>query len=354
MKIIHCIYSFTMGGAETMLTDIVNRQCACGDDVTIIIVNDLIDEGMLSLVDSRVKVVRLGRKPGSRSPLPFVRLGLMLRRHPRAVIHCQSLHLLPTLPGLKKRLVYTVHDVGFSDRWHGRCGAIAAISHEVGAELEGKGWPVTVIPNGIDFDAIDRRPWSPPRPGEPVKIINVGRLQSNKKGQDILIRAAAMLRDRGIDTEVYLIGEGPSADRLGRLAGELGIGDSVKFLGRRDRAYVYSHLSQFHMMVHPSLYEGFGLTVAEGIAAGLPVVVSDSGGPYEIIARGKYGHPFRTGDAADCARAIADTITGYPSEADLDQARTHARNLYSLDRMVADYSNLYRQLTGACPSRSMD
>ena len=46
MKTVHCIYSFTMGGAETMLTDIVNRQSAGGDDVTLLVVNDVVDESM--------------------------------------------------------------------------------------------------------------------------------------------------------------------------------------------------------------------------------------------------------------------------------------------------------------------
>lgn len=344
MKIVHCIYSFTMGGAETMLTDIMNRQCARGEEVTLVVVNDVTDEGMLRLVDRRVRVIRLGRRPRSRNPLPLLRLNILLRGMRPDIIHSHSFNLLPVLPGLRSRLVYTVHDVGITDRWHGRCGALAAISSEVARELEEKGWMVTTVPNGIDFDAVRHREAGGPKEGETVRIVNVGRLMADKKGQDVLLRAAALLMAEGRKIEVTLIGAGPSEGELRELAETLGITDSVKMLGRRDREYVYSHLCDYHVMCHPSLYEGFGLTVAEGIAAGLPAVVSDSGGPYEIIGRGKYGIPFATGDPAACARALAEVIDNYPTARQLEEARSHARALYSLDRMVSDYSDLYRTL----------
>lgn len=333
-----------MGGSETMLADIMNTQCVRGDDVTFIIVNDHIEDSMLRSVDSRVRVIRLGRRPGSHSPLPFVRLNMLLRRMNPDIIHVHSVYLLPVLPGLGSKLVFTVHCLGQTDRWFGRCGALVAISDEVAAELAGKGWKATVIHNGIDTAAIAARSRQAPQPGETVRVINVGRLQDETKGQHVLIEAVALLRAQGRDVEATFIGEGSSEAELKRLTEEKGVARRVRFLGRQDRDYVYSHLRDYHLMCHPSLFEGFGLTVAEGMAAGLPVVVSDTGGPYEIIARGKYGRAFATGDAAGCASAIAATIDSYPTAQELDAARDHVRRLYSIDRMVDEYRHLYRRL----------
>lgn len=345
MKTVHCIYSFTMGGAETMLTDIVNRQSAGGDDVTLLVVNDAVDESMLRRVSPSVRVIRLGRRPGSRSPLPLLRLHLTLRRLCPDIIHCHSFNLLPVLPGFRDRLVYTIHDVGITDRYFHRCAALAAISEEVAREHEGKGWPVTVITNGIDFNALRRRPYRAPAAGEPLRVVNVGRLMAEKKGQDILLRAAAMLISRGKEVEVTLIGEGRSEGELRALAAGLGISGRVRFMGRRDRAEVYAALADYHAMCHPSRYEGFGLTVAEGMGAGLPVVVSDSGGPCEITAGGEFGKIFPTGDPAGCARALGELIDHYPTPREIEDARIHAVNHYSIDRMVADYRRLYRSVT---------
>ena len=57
-------------------------------------------------------------------------------------------------------------------------------------------------------------------------------------------------------------------------------------------------------MFHLVRYEGFGLTVAEAMAANLPVLISDEGGSYEIIGKGKYGYAFKMEDMDGCAKQI--------------------------------------------------
>lgn len=95
-------------------------------------------------------------------------------------------------------------------------------------------------------------------------------------------------------------------------------------------------------MCHPSLNEGFGLTVVEGMAAMLPVVVSDEGGPYEIIGSGKRGGHFANGDAESCAASIREVIDNYSRALEVTgAARKYVVDNYSLEAMVKRYLEVY-------------
>lgn len=345
MIIAHCIYSLTTGGSESLLVDIVNRQALLGHEVYLLIINDRIDPVLLSAVSPAVHTVRIGRRPGSRSPLPFVRFFRALRRIKPDIVHSHSASLLPLLIGLKKRLVFTIHCLGISPRWFGRCGALVAISNEVAAQYDASRFNLSVIPNGVDFQAIKVRSARRPAAGSPLKIVNVGRLVAATKSQDVLICAAARLKSEGCDVRVTFIGDGESAGSLKSLAAELGVSDSIEFVGKQPRSFIYAHLADYDMMCHPARNEGFGLTVAEGMGAALPVVVADQGGPAEVVDYGRFGAMFHTGSVDGCAAAIRKIAENYPSEADIARAREHVLAQYSVGHMVDQYLQLYARLT---------
>lgn len=150
---------------------------------------------------------------------------------------------------------------------------------------------VETIYNSIDVEAISSKAnYQYDNKNQSFQIVQVARLEHEIKGQHLLLRALALLLKQGLNVEVSLIGVGNSKVYLEKLSNDLGISTHVHFLGLKDRAYIYSHLCDYHLMVHASLCEGFGLTVAEGMVAGLPVVVSKNDGPAEVIGYGKYGY----------------------------------------------------------------
>lgn len=344
MRIVHCIFSFTVGGAETLLVDILNEQVKT-DDVTLVIVNDRYDSSLLSTVDSRVRVVTYGRREGS-FPLPiFIRLNLALRAMAPDIIHIHDHKLLGLIRGLDRRIVFTVHHLGLVSGFIRKGMSVVAISDAVSDDIRRRYsqlTDVTVIPNGINLGAIRMR--EPKKAGRPFRIVNVARLAHEIKGQHLLIEAAGLLKDRGYDINVDFIGDGSSMAYLRGLADSLGVGGEINFLGCRSRGYIYSHLADYDLMCHPSLNEGFGLTVAEGMAAMLPVAVSDEDGPFEVIGYGKRGFHFAKGDAGACADVIAGIIDDYSvaSEA-LDDARKYVADNYSLEAMVAEYKASYKK-----------
>jgi glycosyltransferase involved in cell wall biosynthesis len=121
-----------------------------------------------------------------------------------------------------------------------------------------------------------------------------------QKGVDHLLRALAQMRRRA---RLQVIGDGPEASRLSALAAELGIGDRVQLLGLRDD--VAEVLQAADVFVHPAIWgEAFGLTIAEAMATGLPVVASRVGGIPELVTHGETGLLVPPGDAGALAGAL--------------------------------------------------
>lgn len=343
MRILHVIFSLKYGGLETMLRDLTAQQCLT-DDVTVLIINDMVDPGLLATFDSRVKVLRYNRREGSNPLWLMLRLNIDARRLAPDVIHMHNPKAPGLLRGLDRKLVFTIHDERVPHRYLRPSIRMAAISEAVRADMAAR-MPradISVILNGITPGTIAVR--SARRPGPEFHLVQVARLDAPKKGQDILLRALALLPGH---VTLDLVGEGASMDELRRLAATLGLADRVNFLGLRDRNWIYSHLCEYDLMVHPSRKEGFGLTIAEAMAAALPVAVSEGGGPFEVIDRGRLGAHFAlTGsdeqDARNCAEAIRSVIADYDSALTVAQtARQFALDHYTIARMACEYRSLY-------------
>ncbi|ATR99196.1 glycosyltransferase [Porphyromonas gingivalis] len=342
-KIVHCICSFNVGGAETMLVDIMNEQ-VLKYEVTLVILNDSYSQSLLDKLVPAVKIVKINRPSGSRNPWYIALLNYRLLLENMDVLHLHSSSLSGLIFGFRSRAFYTCHDVGVRFAPH-KVSRVFAISHSVAEDIRIRyGYDnVSVVPNGINVEAILPRE---PRLGDGlIRIVNVARLNHQKKGQDILIKAIALLRDRGLDNlSVAFIGEGDSRELLEKLSEDLNVSEQVRFLGLKDRDYIYQHLCDYDLMCHPSRYEGFGLTVAEGMAANLPVLVSTGDGPCEIIGQGKYGFSFENGSAESCADALEYMVRNYDDiVAKVDIARKHIESEYSVKRMVAQYIQAYTE-----------
>ncbi|MCT0217088.1 glycosyltransferase [Synechococcus sp. CS-1330] len=134
----------------------------------------------------------------------------------------------------------------------------------------------------------------------------VARLEVHKD-QPTLIRAVALLRDQGIDTELWLIGEGSHRPQLQALIAELDLTESVQLLGiRRDIPELLSQLDLFVFSARPD--EGFGIALAESMAAGVPIVATDVGACREVLDGGLCGQLVEPANPEALAEGIRQVL----------------------------------------------
>lgn len=199
------------------------------------------------------------------------------------------------------------------------------------------------IANGIrvePFGDADTHPFAQRTPG----IVMVARF-SKQKDHATLLRAVALLRERGLTPPLLLAGGGKARHRepLEALARRLGIAEQVQFLGvHRD---VPGLLMRHQLCVLSTHYEGMPLALIEGMAAGCAVVGSAVPGVREVIRDGIDGRLVPEGDA----QALADTLQALLGNPETSAklaaaARETALRDYSRTRMNLAYEALFLEL----------
>lgn len=363
MKVVHVFWGLSFGGIETMLVNIVNEQVNLGVGVDIIIVNDIVEKSLLKGFCPEVKVYCLNRKRNSRNLTFILRLNSLLNRiNPDAIhLHGSRFYKMILNKKLRRKTSLTLHDLPMGEvrreNWLYRLlpvlniretngnvtfideiPRVFAISQAVRDKLLSKyGVGSVVVNNGIKTSSFRQR--TKENVGELFKMIQVSRLTHDKKGQDLLIDAVAALCGK---VDVTFVGEGGSLDFLMKLAKEKGVEKYVHFEGKKEQSYIAEHLCDYDLFVQPSRYEGFGLTVAEAMAAKVPVLVSSGQGPAEVTCNDKYGWVFENGDVEDLVKKISFIISHY--DIALAKAETgcqHVVNTYDVSVTAQRYLDLY-------------
>lgn len=333
-----------IGGAQTMLVDIMNEQCQ-KDEVHLIIINNDYSDSLLKEIDKKIHIHKVDRPKGSKNPYYIIKLNILLLKINPNVIHNHNASIIKLLLLIKAPKVITVHDTGLDTQLLKKYNSIVSISDAVFQDIKVRSHiESSVIENGIVVNNISYRNYSLELTSKrPYKIIQVSRLSLPKKGQDILIRAVSILIKKQYDIELTFIGDGNSKKELESLAEDENISARMHFLGIKTRNYIYSELCKYDLFVQPSRNEGFGLTVAEAVASGIPVLVSDIEGPMEIIENGKYGFYFKSGDIKACADKI-EFILKNTKTINSEDNRQHIYELYDIKNTVRKYRNLYNNL----------
>jgi glycosyltransferase involved in cell wall biosynthesis len=118
----------------------------------------------------------------------------------------------------------------------------------------------------------------PVRDGAPFRLLSIGRL-IHWKGFAFGLKAFAQFHRQFPGSDYWIIGDGPERKPLERLAQQLGVSESLRFLGSLQRAQVLEKLLECDVLVHPSLHDSGGWVCVEAMAAGRPVICLDLGGP---------------------------------------------------------------------------
>ena len=204
---------------------------------------------------------------------------------------------------------------------------------------------ISVTPNAVEFDrfanavAVDRS--SLGLSAAPL-VLFVGRLDP-QKAPFILLEAFAHLLERYRDWQLLFVGDGPLRASMDEWITQRGLDHRIRIAGWRPD--VPELLKAADLLALPSLWEGMPNIVLEAMAAGLPVVVSRVEGTEELIRDGETGLLVTPGSPIELERRIETVLTDPELCSRLRKAAQLAvQKLFTLDRMVSAYEQLYARL----------
>ncbi len=190
--------------------------------------------------------------------------------------------------------------------FYGQLDTVFVNSEEYRQSWIGRGFDpakLKIFPRGLDtelFHPARRNPAFFQRfracDGE-VRLLYVGRV-SREKDLDFLATAYRRLRDEGLPVHLFVVGHGPYSDEFAKLLPEASF---TGYLTGKALATAYASADIF---VFPSTTDTFGNVIIEAQASGVPAVVSDSGGPKELVQHDENGLITKSHDLDDFTRAI--------------------------------------------------
>ena len=403
MNIMFLIFSFNIGGIERQLIEMCNAMVH-RHRIWLCVINRDYTDSLLAELSDNVTVILLNKEPGHGGMLPYMKqLAEVIRREHIQILHCQGINCvifsaLVRVFSPRTRILNTVHDIGnYSSYSSGKifvqnriCDMTIAISHSVEKEIRSRAVPqekIITIYNAINIEKFQYRPHKSgrntssaanglPAQDRTIRICNVARFYPAKKGQDLLVEALLKLRDHCPDLNFHCTFAGAPAagqeETLHRLQQQIhaaGMDASFSFLGNVDDVPVL--LAQQDFFVLPSRYEGFGISLVEAMATGLPCVAADLDGPAEIMRKSEcvennsedsnkyagcnesntsrsyyktpFGIVFKPGDSDSLAAALKEIIENLDSY-DRRAISDYARNTFSMACLVEQHLSLYERL----------
>lgn len=201
------------------------------------------------------------------------------------------------------------------------------------------------IPFGIDVDAWSQRPAGSDRlrAGMDAPVVAfIGRLV-HYKGLGVLLEAM-----RGVDAVLLVVGEGPIEERIRRQAEPLG--PRVRFYGpvTNDERSRYYHAADVVVLPSTSRGEGFGLTLLEAMACGVPVISTELGtGTSWVNVNGSTGLVVPPNDPLALAEALRELLDAPSRRREMGAAaRRRVSDCFSKRRMLDDLGGVYRSVLG--------
>lgn len=181
----------------------------------------------------------------------------------------------------------------------------AVVSESTRDELLGAGFraeSITIVPNGIKLPARESQP------SQEFLIGHVGRLKKYKS-VDHLLKAFALVRQQLPQARLVIVGEGDYRPALEHLARDLNLDSAVEFTGYVDEMTKEQILSRCAVVVNCSVKEGWGMTVLEANALGIPVIASNVPGLRDSVIHDKTGLLYEYGNIEQLAGSLVRILT---------------------------------------------
>lgn len=218
---------------------------------------------------------------------------------------------------------------------------VVAVSSALAAKLKtcGTKTPVEVILNGFRIRSL-------PAVSEEraqCAVVQVGHL-IKQKHFDVTLRAFARLKKEYLAAQFTVVGQGSEREALEALADELGVSESVHFLGQLPNEAVLAEMSKAQFFCMPSVREGFGIVYLEAMASGCVAIGTEGEGIADLIESGKNGFLVPPEDSEAIWRVMQRCLQ-HPAEAEAIAARGRKDALsLTWEKNAATYERLFMTL----------
>lgn len=189
-----------------------------------------------------------------------------------------------------------------------------------------KDLPINVVWNIVDIENFERKR---NEKLNKFSFLSCGSL-IRRKGFDCLIKSFTALHS---NAELIIMGDGPERSNLESLAQQLGVSDRVRFTGKYKREQMAEELANANCFVLASRFETFGVVYIEAMAAGVPVIATDCGGPRDFV-NDKVGVLVPVDNVEALRQAMQDMIDG-KVKYDSEEIRQYALDNFS-PRVIAE------------------
>lgn len=200
---------------------------------------------------------------------------------------------------------------------------------------------VEIMPNGIDAAQWRNVERISLRGSE--NVLFWGRLY-DKKGVGELLGAFASCARESSGVHLYIGGEGPEGDRYRKLACDLGIEPRVTFLGALGDSELKRYIASCDLCVFPSVYEGFGISILEAMAAAKAVVTSARGGQADFARDGFNARLARLDVPGDLARVMGEVLDDAGLRESLGERAAKTAEEYDWPRIARGYKAYYERV----------
>ncbi len=206
------------------------------------------------------------------------------------------------------------------------------------------------IPNGIDLDQFKHDKAQVYKLSQSLNPCNrfiflaVGSL-TDQKDYPNLLKAFAVLLEKHSDSLLLIAGDGPLNSSLRLLAEELGLVDSVRFLGLRND--VPDLMAMADVFVISSAWEGLPVVLLEAAASSLPIIATDVGGNSEVVIDNYNGYLVAPGKVNELAEKMLEFIE-LPLQRQIEMGEkgyNHVKDNYSIENIIHRWEQIYNSFT---------
>lgn len=200
---------------------------------------------------------------------------------------------------------------------------------------------IQVIPNGIDFEAIQNI--QPRKSLVQPCILFIGELVK-VKGVDLLIQAIPIIKKSFPNIRVFIGGAGPQVEELKINVKELNVEETVEFLGFVSGDDKYSYYKSADICAVPSRYDTFGIVCLEAMASGKPVVASNVGGIPFVVDEGKTGLLFDCGNVNELAEKVIILLQDKALREKMGEAGRERAKEFAWDKIAEQTIGVYKSI----------